>query len=64
MGVLIGSAVVPVILAITWKKLTKEGIILGPIFGTFGGLGSWLIVASTYPGGLFDFMKNTGNFCK
>ncbi len=60
MGVLIGSAVIPVTLSIMWKRVTAQGMIYGPIAGTISGLIVWLIVASTYPGGLGDFLTNTG----
>ncbi len=60
MGVLIGSAVIPVALAVTWKRVSAEGMIFGPIFGTVSGIAAWLMVAALYPGGLSDFLNNTG----
>uniref|UniRef100_A0A1I8JJT3 Sodium:solute symporter n=2 Tax=Macrostomum lignano TaxID=282301 RepID=A0A1I8JJT3_9PLAT len=62
MGVLIGSAVVPVTLALFWTGLTGFGMTFGTLFGTIGGLISWLATASTYPGGLSagNFIKNSG----
>ena len=61
MGVLIGSAVVPVSLALFWKRLSSKGMILGAISGTVTGVSSWLIVSSTYDGGLSNFFENTGD---
>ncbi|KAL5014496.1 hypothetical protein ScPMuIL_008766 [Solemya velum] len=60
MGILIGSAVLPIALAMTWDRLTGEGMIAGSVGGTALALISWLAVSSTYEGGLYDFFKNTG----
>jgi urea-proton symporter len=60
MGILVGSAVVPVSLSIYWSDLNAGGMTWGAIGGTAFGVGSWLAVASRYPGGLGNFFANTG----
>ncbi|XP_013412874.1 urea-proton symporter DUR3-like [Lingula anatina] len=60
MGILIGSAVLPIILAMFWERLTSKGMFFGALSGTCLGTGSWLIVAATYGGGLQDFRESTG----
>ena len=42
MGVLIGSAVIPFALTITWKKTDKNAAIAGAIGGLFVALGAWI----------------------
>ncbi|XP_071147925.1 uncharacterized protein [Mytilus edulis] len=60
MGILIGSAVIPIILCMFWEKLTGPGMIAGGICGTVAALIAWLSVSSLYSGGLYDFINNTG----
>ena len=60
MGVVIGSAVAPISMAIFWARVTAPAMIGGAVGGTTCGLIAWLITASTYEGGLDDFMLNTG----
>lgn len=46
MGVLIGSAVIPIALTITWKRTNKYAATAGAIIGLFVALGTWTGVAS------------------
>jgi SSS family transporter len=46
MGILIGSAVVPITLAVLWKKANKYAATLGAIVGLVCGVGAWLTSAS------------------
>jgi hypothetical protein len=46
MGNMIGSAVIPVAMAITWKDCNGMGAILGAWSGLFASLASWMITAS------------------
>ncbi len=62
MGVVIGSAVIPISLSIFWGRLTGYSMVAGACTGTLLGLISWLITASTYEGGLSNFIDNTGTF--
>ena len=61
MGILIGSAVVPISLSMFWARLSGSAMIGGTIFGTVTGLSVWLFVASRQPGGLADFLLTTGS---
>lgn len=60
MGVLIGSAVFPIVLSLWWIRLNSFGMVSGAVGGTFAGLVAWLITASRYSGGLSNFLQNTG----
>ena len=42
MGILIGPAVVPIALTVSWKKTNKTSVILGPLAGLISGIISWL----------------------
>ncbi|CAH1778295.1 unnamed protein product [Owenia fusiformis] len=59
-GIPINCATVPVILSVTWSKATYQGMISGVVCGCVCGISVWLIISSTYEGGLADFLKNTG----
>ncbi|XP_069129197.1 uncharacterized protein [Argopecten irradians] len=48
-----------VVLAIMWVKQTPEGTIAGGLSGLFAGIAATLITASTYEGGLNNFVVNT-----
>lgn len=50
MGVLIGSAVVPIALAIVWKKTNKVAATVGALIGLCCGLIVWLLTAYTFYG--------------
>lgn len=54
MGVILGSAVVPIALCVTWSKANKWGCIGGSIVGFFAGLIAWLVTTSTLNGGKID----------
>jgi Na+/proline symporter len=47
MGVILGSAVVPIALAITWKKANKWGCIGGAVIGFIAGIVAWLVTTAT-----------------
>ena len=42
MGVILGSAVVPIALCITWRKASKIGCIAGSVAGFAVGIAAWL----------------------
>ena len=52
MGLLIGGAVFPVALAITWTGQTKVGALSGAVIGLCAGLAAWLATAHVYYGGV------------
>ncbi|XP_013388210.1 urea-proton symporter DUR3 [Lingula anatina] len=59
-GVLIGSVVIPISLAITWSRMNAAGMISGAVVGCVLGITSWLITSSQHEGGLANFIINTG----
>lgn len=48
MGVLIGSAVIPIALCLMWKKTNKWGAIAGAVLGQWCGLIAWLVYAKVW----------------
>lgn len=54
MGVILGSAVVPIALAITWKKANKWGCIGGAIAGFVAGIVAWLVTTATLNDGVIN----------
>ena len=46
MGVLLGSAVVPIALCTTWSKANKWGCISGAILGLIAGIIAWLVTTA------------------
>ncbi|KAF8824373.1 hypothetical protein HHX47_DHR8000184 [Lentinula edodes] len=42
-GVVLSPAVIPVALTVSWSKLTKPAVILGPILGAILGMAAWMI---------------------
>ena len=49
MGILIGSAVIPIALTILWKKTNKVAATLGTVIGLIVALSTWVTVASSLP---------------
>ena len=60
MGVLIGSAVIPIALTMSWGRLTGTGMIVGSLSGTTIALIVWLTMSAIQPAGLSDFFASTG----
>ncbi|KIM24913.1 hypothetical protein M408DRAFT_228455 [Serendipita vermifera MAFF 305830] len=46
MGVLLGSAVVPIALCVTWSKASKVGCIVGAVSGLVAGIIAWLVTTA------------------
>ncbi|XP_074654736.1 uncharacterized protein LOC141908541 [Tubulanus polymorphus] len=61
MGIVIGSAVIPITLAMFWQRLNAEGMVIGALVGMVTGIVSWLIKSALLPGGLRNFIANTGD---
>lgn len=49
MGILIGSAVIPIALTILWKRTNRIAATLGAIIGLFVAIGTWMAVAVSLP---------------
>jgi urea-proton symporter len=62
MGVVLGSAVVPIALCITWSKANKWGCIGGSIAGLVAGLIAWLVTTATLNDGVIDVVTTGGDF--
>ena len=60
MGVILGSAVVPIALCITWSKANKWGCISGAIVGFFTGIIAWLVTTSTLNGAAVNVTVRAG----
>jgi urea-proton symporter len=60
MGVVLGSAVVPIALAITWSKANKWGCLAGSVLGFFAGLTAWLVTTSALNGGVINVTTSGG----
>jgi len=62
MGVILGSAVVPIALCITWSRANKWGCIGGSVVGFFFGLIAWLVTTSSLNGGVINVTTSGGNY--
>ena len=49
MGVLVGSAVIPIALTITWRRTNRYAATAGAVAGLFAALGAWVAVAASIP---------------
>ncbi|KAF9261126.1 urea transporter [Marasmius fiardii PR-910] len=54
MGVILGSAVVPIAFCITWRKANKWGCIIGAVAGLGAGLVCWLVTTSSLHDGVIN----------
>jgi len=62
MGVILGSAVVPIALCITWSRANKWGCIGGSVVGFFAGLIAWLVTTSSLNGGVINVTTSGGDY--
>ncbi|KAF8518646.1 urea transporter [Hysterangium stoloniferum] len=62
MGVILGSAVVPIALCVTWKKANKWGCIGGAVVGLVLGIMSWLIATATLNDHAINVTTSGGDF--
>jgi len=62
MGVFLGSAVVPIALAITWKKANKWGCIGGAIAGFVVGIIAWLVTTATLNDNVINVVTSGGDY--
>jgi hypothetical protein len=63
MGVILGSAVVPIALACTWSKANKWGCIVGSLVGFVAGVVAWLITTSALNGRKINVVVRPIVFC-
>ena len=54
MGVVLGSAVVPIALAVSWKEANKWGCVAGAVSGFCAGIIAWLVTTSALNGGVIN----------
>ena len=62
MGILIGSAVIPIALTITWSKTTRAGAVAGALIGVMLSLATWTGVAASEANGVVDIASLGGAF--
>ena len=62
MGILIGSAVIPIALTITWSRTTKAGAVSGALIGVMLSLATWTGVAASEANGVVDIASLGGAF--
>ena len=62
MGILIGSAVIPIALTITWSRTTRGGAVSGALIGVILALITWTSVAAAESGGVVDIASLGGAF--
>ena len=62
MGILIGSAVIPIALTIAWSRTTRAGAVSGALIGVVLALITWTGVASAESGGVVDIASLGGAF--
>ena len=62
MGILIGSAVIPIALTIIWNRTTRAGAVAGALVGVCLSLTTWTSVAASESGGVIDIASLGGAF--
>ncbi|WRT64851.1 uncharacterized protein IL334_001787 [Kwoniella shivajii] len=62
MGTIIGSAVVPIALCITWNKCNGTGAVVGAILGFCAGIAGWIGVTSSLNDGVIDVTTTFGDY--
>ncbi|KAG2123817.1 urea transporter [Suillus clintonianus] len=62
MGVILGSAVCPIALCITWKKASKVGCIAGSLVGFATGVVAWLVTTSALNQKVINVTTSGGNY--
>jgi len=62
MGTMIGSAVVPIALCITWKRTNGTGAVVGAITGFGAGVAGWIGITSSLNNGVIDVETTFGDY--
>ncbi|KZT03620.1 urea transporter [Laetiporus sulphureus 93-53] len=61
MGVVLGSAVVPIAICVTWKKANKWGCICGAVAGFCSGVIAWLVSTATLNDSIINVTTSGGD---
>ncbi|KAG6859950.1 hypothetical protein C0995_001386 [Termitomyces sp. Mi166 len=61
MGVVLGSAVLPIALCVTWRKANKCGCITGAVGGFIAGLVAWLVTTAKLNAGVINVTTSGGD---
>jgi hypothetical protein len=62
MGVILGSAVIPIALAVTWSRANRLGCIAGSLIGLAAGLAAWLGTTSGLNDGNITVTTSGGDY--
>lgn len=62
MGTMIGSAVVPIALCITWKKCNGTGAVVGAIVGFAAAIAGWIGITASLNGGVVNVDTTFGDY--
>ena len=62
MGTLLGSAVIPVTLCITWSKANKWGCINGAILGLIAGIIAWIVTTAKLSSNVINVETTGGDY--
>ncbi|CCM04363.1 uncharacterized protein FIBRA_06535 [Fibroporia radiculosa] len=62
MGVVLGAAVVPIAICVTWRKANKWGCVGGAVVGFCCGIIAWLVTTSTLNGKAINVTTSGGNY--
>jgi urea-proton symporter len=62
MGVILGSAVVPIALCVTWSHANKWGCLGGSVAGFVAGIIAWLVTTSALNGGVINVTTSGGDY--
>jgi len=62
MGVILGSAVFPIALAVTWSKANKWACIGGSIVGFAAGIIAWLVTTATLNDNVINVVTSGGDY--
>ncbi|KAI0075620.1 urea transporter [Panus rudis PR-1116 ss-1] len=62
MGVILGSAVVPIAVCICWRRANKWGALAGAVIGFCCGIIAWLVTTATLNNSLINVTTSGGDF--
>lgn len=62
MGVLLGGAVCPIAIGITWRRANRTGCVVGAITGLVAGVGTWLGTTARLSDGVINVTTSGGDY--